>query len=473
VGLVEAVAAEGLDLARDLLDDRAVVSVPHRLLDELAQLGANQLGVLLTDGFAQDVRLGERNASQRLRNAHHLLLVGDDAVGGLENRLELGENVGDRLLTALPAHVHLVHPRVERARAHQRIRRHEIVEAIGADALQHVGRERGLELEHADGSASAEHQIGVGIVERKRVEVRRRAGALADSAQRVADDGEGREAEEIHLEHASVLERGHVVLCYDDGILVAVGRSRAFRCLGADRDVVVEGSRRDDDPGGVHTSVAREAFQPYRVVEEAAVALLPLLHFAAVVLARRVELPNLGNPLDRFLDGERKVGMVRHELGEIVGLGRTEAQGAAHVLDGGAGFQRPEGDDLADRIASIFLAHVLDDFAAPLEAEVDVDVGHRHPLRIEEALEEQIELERADVSNAERVGDERAGSGSAARADGNSLVARGPDEVGNDEEVAGVSGLGDDAKLVVEPLPDVGGERGSVTLDRSFFGQAD
>ena len=110
---------------------------------------------------------------------------------------------------------------------------------------------------------------------------------------------------------------------------------------------------------------------------------------------------------------------------------------------------------------AVLLAHVLDHFAAPLEAEVDVDVGHRHAFRIQEALEEQVELERADVGDAERVGDERAGGRAAARADRNAAVARRLDEVVDDQEVAGVAGLRDDAELVVEPLADVGGGSGS------------
>ena len=99
-----------------------------------------------------------------------------------------------------------------------------------------------------------------------------------------------------------------------------------------------------------------------------------------------------------------------------------------------------------------FCAHVLDHFAAALEAEVDVDVGHRHALGIQEALEQEIELERADVGDAQRVRDERARRGSAARADRDPPVARRVDEVGDDEEVAGIAGLGDDAELVVEAL---------------------
>ena len=53
VRLVEAVSAERFDLAGKLLDDVAVVAPRDRFLDELPQLLANQLRVLLADGFAE------------------------------------------------------------------------------------------------------------------------------------------------------------------------------------------------------------------------------------------------------------------------------------------------------------------------------------------------------------------------------------------------------------------------------------
>ena len=161
----------------------------HGLLDELAELDPNQLRVFLTDGFAQHVCFRERYARQDLRYSHHLLLVGDDAVGALEDRPKLGQDVADRLLSALALHIDAMHARVEWTGAHQRVRRHEIVEAISPHPLEQVGGERRFELEHANGSAGAEHPVGLDVVEIERVEVGRGSSALLDGAERVADDG--------------------------------------------------------------------------------------------------------------------------------------------------------------------------------------------------------------------------------------------------------------------------------------------
>ena len=83
------------------------------------------------------------------------------------------------------------------------------------------------------------------------------------------------------------------------------------------------------------------------------------------------------------------------------------------------------------------LRDVLDDFAAAALAEVDVDVGQRHALGVEEALEDEVVLDRIDVGDPQAVGDEAAGRRSAARPDRNALLARVADEVPDDQEVPG------------------------------------
>jgi hypothetical protein len=187
--------------------------------------------------------------------------------------------------------------------------------------------------------------------------------------------------------------------------------------------------------------VARQPLDPRRELEDALIGL--------VVAQGDAELVDL---LAGLLDRHREGGARRDQLGELVGIAWRDLEGAGDVLHRGARLHRPEGDDLPDRVAPVPLAHVLDDLAAPLEAEVHVDVRHRDAFRIQEALEEEVELERADVGDPERVGDQRAGRRAAARPDRDAAVARRLDEVGGDQEVAGVPRLVDHAELVVEPF---------------------
>ena len=99
---------------------------------------------------------------------------------------------------------------------------------------------------------------------------------------------------------------------------------------------------------------------------------------------------------------------------------------------------------------AVLLLDVVDDLLPPVLAEVDVEVRHRHAVGVEEALEQEVVAQRIEVGDGQRVGDERAGARAAARADRD--VARlGPlDEVGDDQEVARVLHLDDDAELELE-----------------------
>src|SRR6185436_18297484 len=95
---------------------------------------------------------------------------------------------------------------------------------------------------------------------------------------------------------------------------------------------------------------------------------------------------------------------------------------------------------------------VLDHFATAVFAEVDVDVRGADALFVQEALEDQVALDRVDVGDAHGVGHEAAGRRAAARAHRDALLARVADEVPDDEEVAREADAPDDADLLVEAL---------------------
>ena len=156
--------------------------------------------------------------------------------------------------------------------------------------------------------------------------------------------------------------------------------------------------------------------------------------------------------LDRALERDRIRRVLRHELAQLVDLAVGHLQHAADVAQHAARLQGAEGDDLRDAVAAIALLHVPDDLVAPVLAEVDVEVRHRDALGIEEALEQKPEADRIEIGDGERIGDQRAGAGAAARPDRNALRLRPLDEIGDDQEVAGIFHAGDDAELEGEPL---------------------
>ena len=439
VRLVEPVAAEGLDLRGDVLDRAAVVSQCHRALHEAAELVLDQLFVFLAHRLAQHVGFGEREAREHVRDAHHLLLVGDDPVGRLEDLLQGGVGVADRLATQLAVDEDEMHPGVERSGAEQRVGRDQVVEPVAFHVAQTIGGERRLELENAGGPPRSQQPVDLGIGEVERVHVEGRAVPRRHHPHRVVDHGQRAQPEHVDLEHPHLLERHHIVL-RDDGVRLL--RSET------DGDVIGEGTGSDHHARGVHRCVACQALDARPQLEDLAHALV----LAHELLQLRGSLRGI-----RQRGGHARAG--GNELGEAIHLSRLHAQRARHVAEGGARLERPEGDDLADRVPAVPLADVLDHLAPSLETEVEVDVRHGHALGVQEPLEQQIELEGVDVGDAQGVRHQRPRCRAAPRPYGDGAVLRGLHDVVDDQEVARVPGLRDDAQLVVEPLRDGAGER--------------
>ena len=161
---------------------------------------------------------------------------------------------------------------------------------------------------------------------------------------------------------------------------------------------------------------------------------------------------SLGSPSIALASVTGAAGILRHELAELVDLAVGHFQHAADVAQHAARLQGAEGDDLRHLVAAVALLHVADHLVAPVLAEVDVEVRHRHALGIEEALEQQVEAKRIEVGDGQRIGDERARPRAAARPDRNALILRPLDEVGDDEEVAGIFHPLDHLQLEGEPL---------------------
>ena len=155
--------------------------------------------------------------------------------------------------------------------------------------------------------------------------------------------------------------------------------------------------------------------------------------------------------LDRSRQRHGRRGILRHQFCQFIDLPIGHLQHAADVAQHAPRLQRSEGDDLRHLIAAVALLHVVDHLAAAVLAEVDVEVRHRDAFGIEEALEQQPELDRIEVGDGQRIGDQRSRARTAARADGNSLRFRPFDEVGDDQKVARILHPGDDVDFERQP----------------------
>ena len=76
----------------------------------------------------------------------------------------------------------------------------------------------------------------------------------------------------------------------------------------------------------------------------------------------------------------------RHQLIHF-GVGHFEH--TPHVANGRLRLHGPECDDLRNKVLAVFMDDVVDDLIPAIHAEVHVDVGKGHTLRIQEPFEEQ------------------------------------------------------------------------------------
>ena len=255
--------------------------------------------------------------------------------------------------------------------------------------------------------------------------------ALLGEANRGLQHRQGLQAEEVEFDQARLLDPLHVELGDRHvGLRIAIQRHQ----LG-------ERAVADHDAGRVGRGVAVEPFELLRDRKGA--------RHHRLAVARRLQARLIG---DRARQRHRRCRVLRHQLAQLVDLAVRHFQHAPDVTQHAARLQGAERDDLRDLITPVFLLHVADHLVAPVLAEVDVEVGHRHALGIEEALEQQPESHRVEIRDGERIGDQRAGAGAAARTDRDALLFRPLDEVGDDQEVAGVFHPGDHLELERQPV---------------------
>ena len=186
---------------------------------------------------------------------------------------------------------------------------------------------------------------------------------------RVVEDRQRDQPEEVHLEEAHPVDGLHLELGRDLVVVVPV-----------EREVLDERPRRDEDPGRVDARVPRDPLEPLAQVEEPPVRLVPLrARPRAPSRCRRASASVTGLP------GFAGI-IAQSRFTSASGTSRTRPD----VADHGPRLHRVERDDLADVVPAVLLPDVLDDLAAAALAEVDVDVGHRDPVGVQEPLEEEV-----------------------------------------------------------------------------------
>ena len=155
---------------------------------------------------------------------------------------------------------------------------------------------------------------------------------------------------------------------------------------------------------------------------------------------------------------------LREQLGNNLRFCRRESEDAGHVSHHGLRLEHTVGNDLPHAIITVLVGHVLDNAAAVPIRDVGIDIRHGNALGVQETFEEQIELERVNVGNADNVSHKRASCGTTSRPHGNPVFTRPVDKVPHDQEVARHVHVADTVQLLVHALGHVGLVRGELEI---------
>ncbi len=276
---------------------------------------------------------------------------------------------------------------------------------------------------------------------------------LVDHPQRIADDGEGLQSQEVHLDHAGVLHHLAVVLGHQHGrVLGGAHGQDLLQVLGG-----------DDDAGRMDAHAAHAALELLGLAQHvggefaALEDFAQLLHVGQVIGAQALFLLQAllalqGRPQNA---AQLDAGLLGHQLAESVGLVERQVEHACHIADAQFGGHAAVGDDLRHLVLAVLVNHVVDYALAPFVVEVGVDIGHALAVRVQEALEQQVVLDGVDVGDADAIGHRAARRAPTPGADQHAHVPPRVDEVLHDEEVAREAHRLDGEELEVEALLDL------------------
>ena len=116
-------------------------------------------------------------------------------------------------------------------------------------------------------------------------------------------------------------------------------------------------------------------------------------------LERRIKVRRrLASLLERYL---RRVG---HKTCKLVRIAERIVHHTPDILYGRLRGHLSESDDMRDMVGAILASNVIKHPFATGVIEVDIYIGHRNAVGVEEPLKQQIILEGIDIGDSERIG---------------------------------------------------------------------
>ena len=389
-------------------------------MHKMLSLGLHDLELFLAHGAAHIISLPEAEAGQLAADLHDLLLIDYNTVGDIDNVSHLGRLI--RHLGGVLAVAQIGRDGIHRSRPIQRDQGDDILQIFWPHTGQHLRHAGGFKLEDTLRLAPGKHRIGVRIivVDACHTEIR---VLTAHSRLGIVDDCQGAQPQKVHLQKAQPLDLHHIELGDRQTV---IGRKRHIfggRVTG------------NDNTGRMGRRMARHTLHLQRGVDQ-------IMDLRVSVIKRlqvRADLKCLF---------QRHFQIRRDQLCHPIHILIAHAHNTAHIAHCSAGGHRAKGHDLGYMVAAVFLVYIVDDLLTALVAEVNIEVGHRDALRIQEAFKNQVIADGVNVGNANAVGSQAARAGAAPRPHGNVVAFGIVDEVVDDEVIVRVPHRLDDIDLI-------------------------
>ena len=383
VGFVEAIVGELVQQVPDLGRLGLIHVILGSPFEEFGPLGVHRLLDFLTHRAAQQVCTPKAVPRHFLRDLHHLFLIDDDTLGLVQNMVDGGMQRVPfaQLVLDLTELGNVLH----RARPVKRDEGDDILNTVRLHPLERVHHARAFHLEHRHGLGRGIELVRRLIIQRDGVDLVfgplggfiklgairgdvQRAPGFEDQIHCVLNDSQGFQTQKVELHQPGLFHPFHIEL----------GGGHVGARVLIDRNQRVQRSVADHHPRRVGRGVAQQPFDLLAIGEQTFHDL-----FAARFLAQTRFV------FQRLFDGDRFDALDRDHLGKAVHLPVRHLQDPPNIAHGSLGQQRTKGDDLPHLVAPIFLLHIADHFFTAIHAEVDIEVGHRDPFRIQEPLEQQ------------------------------------------------------------------------------------
>ena len=418
-------------------------------VDEIAALLLHDGLLLFAHGTADQVTPAKGVAAQVADDLHDLLLVDDTAVSRFEDGLQFRAGVVDRAAVVFARYV--LRNEVHGTGAVEGDACDDILEVFRPQLFHEILHAAGFQLENTvcPSGGNIAVNIGVGIVESVHGDHRPqrifrgagpadgRFGGRVGAAGRfdgvighldgVLYDCESPEAQKVHLEKSQLLDGGHGEL---SGRRTVLGTGQG--------DKILRRLRADDDTRRVDGGVPGQALQAQAHVDQLVNAFVSF-----------IGTPEVRALFESLLQGDAQ--LLGDHLGDGIDIAVGQVHDAADIADDAAGRHGAEGDDLHHPVFAVFFRDIVDDLAPALEPEVHVDIGHGHTLRIEEALKEQVVADGVDVSDPQRIGNNRTCRTPSSGAHHDPVPAGKIDVIPDDEEIVDIAHLADRVQLIFQP----------------------